>query len=95
VSSIVDLGAHGVRILRKTKRPDCPVCEDDCEGAPSKDDAKTQALQKEAAEEEETARRHSILASVLVGDWMHNFCDGVSLFLPSYYGPRQTWTLYT
>jgi len=80
VSSFVDLGAHGVRILRKTQREDCPACEDDPEGAPNKGDAKTQALEKEAAEEqeEETARRHSILASVLVGDWLHNFCDGVS-----------------
>jgi len=37
VSSIVDLGAHGVRILRAAHRKECAVCLDE-EGAPCKEE---------------------------------------------------------
>jgi zinc transporter ZupT len=67
VSSIVDLGAHGVRIV--TNKDECSVCEQ-----PNKD---VESIKNVEPELSFSARQFHILSSVLVGDWLHNFCDGI------------------
>jgi hypothetical protein len=85
VSSIVDLGAHGVRIIRAShvehcaaceepKHDHCTVCDTDTDKHATKDLEATKAQDLESVQGSvcvgQSVRQFHILASILVGDWL-------------------------